>query len=168
MNKIIIFLLFFALLILQVSFVPHFSVFNVYPNILLIAILVFAIMRHSNQALLLALFFGLALDIFSSRPFGIYALIFVVLAWLIQFIGKNIFKAADFFGQISIIACACGVYSFLSLFFIKNFYWLGLGQNISFWYNFLHIGLLEIMLNFIFGIIALLVYKKIHGLLARI
>lgn len=168
MNKIIVFLLFFTLLILQVAFVPHFSVFNVYPNILLVAILVFAIMRHNNRVLLFALFFGFALDIFSSRPFGIYALNFVVLAWLIQFIGKNVFRAADFFGQISIIACACCVYSILNLFLIKNFYWLGLGQNVSFLYNLFRIGLLEIMLNFLFGVIALLAYKKIHGLLARI
>ncbi|OIO47576.1 MAG: rod shape-determining protein MreD [Parcubacteria group bacterium CG1_02_40_82] len=168
MNKIIVFLLFFMLLILQVAFVPRFSVFNVYPNILLIAILVFAIMRHNNRTLLFALFFGLALDIFSSWPFGIYALDFVILAWLIQFIGKNFFRATDFFGQTSIIALSCVLFSVLNFFLIKNFYWLGLGQNIAFWDNLLRIGLLEIILNFVLAVAGLMIFKKINGLFTTI
>jgi len=168
MNKIIGFLSIFVLLILQIAFLPHFPIFYVFPNILLAAIIAFAIIRGGRWVFVFALFSGLALDIFSNHAFGIYALDFVLLAWLIQFIGKNIFKAADFFGQISILACACVIYSFLNLFLIKIFYWLGLGQNISFWINFLRVGLLEIILNLILAVLGLAILKKVYGLFAGI
>lgn len=163
MNKIIGFLSIFVLLILQVAFLPHLSVFHIFPNILLAAIMVLAIIRGGRWIFIFAFFWGLALDIFSNHAFGIYALDFVLLTWLIQFIGKNIFKAADFFGQISILACACAVFSLLNFFLIKIFYWLGVGQNISFWINFLKVGLLEIIFNFILAVLGLVILKKAYA-----
>jgi len=168
MNKIIGFLVIFAFLILQIAFVPQMSFFGVYPNILLAAILVFSVMRGGHWVFVFAFFSGAALDIFSSQAFGVYTLGFVLLAWLVQFIGKNVFKATDFSGQIFILACACALFSVLNFFLIKNFYWLGLGQNISFWDNFLKIGLLEIMLNFVLAAVALMIFKKTNGLFAAI
>jgi rod shape-determining protein MreD len=144
------------------------SFFGVYPDILLAAILIFAVMRGGKWVFLFAFFSGVALDIFSSREFGIYTLSFVLLVWLVQFIGKNVFKATDFSGQISILACACALFSVLNLFLIKNFYWLGLGQNIPFWDNLLKIGLLEIMLNFVLAVVGLMIFKKTNGLFAAI
>lgn len=163
MNKIIGFLIIFAFLVLQIAFVPHMSFFGVYPDILLAAILVFAVMRGGRWVFLFAFFSGVALDIFSSRAFGIYTLSFVLLVWLVQFIGKNVFKATDFSGQISILACACILFSVLNLFLIKNFYWLGLGQDTSFWDNFLRVGLLEIALNFVLAVLGLMILKKVHA-----
>ena len=163
MNKILSILLIFLLLILQIAFMPHLAIFGVFPDILLAAIIFFAVLKGGELVFLFAFFSGLALDVFSSRAFGIYALNFVLVTWLIQFIGKNVFKATDFSGQISIIACACSLFSILNLFLIKNFYWLGLGQNISFWSNFLRVGLLEIILNFALAVLGLAIFKKVYA-----
>src|SRR4030066_510575 len=163
MNKIIGFLVIFMLLVLQIAFVPHMSLFGVYPNFLLAAILIFAVMRGGIWVFLFAFFSGAALDIFSSQAFGIYTLSFILLVWLIEFVGKNLFKATDFSGQISILALSCTLFSFLTPLFIKNFYWLGLGQNIGFWDNLLRIGLLEIMLNFVLAMLGLMLFKKTHA-----
>jgi rod shape-determining protein MreD len=168
MNKIIGILLIFVFLLLQIALVPHFSFFAVQANILLAAIIVFALMRSGQWVYVFAFFSGLALDVFSSRPFGIYAMSFVLLVWLIQFVGKNIFRASDFSGQASIAILSCAFFSLICPFLIKIFYWLGLGQNISFWDNLFRIGLPEIILNFILAILGLIIFKKTYGLFARI
>jgi rod shape-determining protein MreD len=168
MNKIIGLLAIFILLILQIAFVPHLTIFGVYPNVLLAAILVFATMRSGRWVFLFAFLSGIALDIFSSRAFGLYTFSFILLVWLIEYVGKNTFKATDLSGQISILALSCVFFSALVFFLIKIFYWFNLGQNISFWGELLKVGSVEIMLNFVLAGLALMIFKKSHGLLAAI
>jgi len=168
MQKTIIFIFFFILLILQITVVPRISIFNVFPNIVLAAVLVIAAVKNDNSGFFAAIAAALILDFFSSRPFGVYLLSFIITVWLAQSLGRNIFKSTDFSGQFPLFLCASLVYSFLYLFLNKIFQWLGMGASISFWSDFLRTGLLEAGENAIVSLIFLILYKKIHGLFVRI
>jgi len=168
MNKIIASIFIFLLLILQVAFMPHLAFFGVFPDILLAAMMILAVLRGGKWVFILSLLSGLALDVFSNHPFGIYALDFILLTWLTEYVGKNIFRATDISGQVSLLALACVVFTSLNLSLIKVFYWLGLGNDLAFWHNFLVIGLLEISYNFVLAVLGLIIFKKIHGLFAAI
>jgi rod shape-determining protein MreD len=114
MNKIIASIFIFLLLILQVAFMPHLAFFGVFPDILLAAMMILAVLRGGKWVFILSLLSGLALDVFSNHPFGIYALDFILLTWLTEYVGKNIFRATDISGQVSLLALACVVFTSLN------------------------------------------------------
>lgn len=172
MPKIIILFLFFILLLLQLTIMPRLSIFNVFPNILLAAMLIFVVIRGGRLTLFLGLAAGLLMDLFSSLPFGTYSLSFILVAWLAQFIGRNVFKITDLSGQVSLIALGSFFCSFLVILIVKISYWLGLySYDFSFWFNFIKIVLPEFILNFLLTLILLLfvkAFRKAHGLFIRI
>lgn len=167
MKYIFFFILFLLLLVLQLTLLPRLNLFSIFPNILLAVILVLALAPDEKTALLWAFVAGFLLDIFSSLPFGIYILSFILLVWLIRVAGKNIFKVTDFSGQIFLVIFASFVYSIFVFGLIKIFYWLRAGTEFYFWSGFFRVGLLEICLNIIATIIVLIAVRKLHGLSAK-
>lgn len=168
MSKIIILFLFFILLLLQLTIMPRLSVFNVFPNILLATLLVSIIIRGGRLTLFLGLAAGLMMDLFSNLPFGSYLLSFILIAWLSQFIGRNIFKITDLSGQVSIIALGSFFCGFLIFLIVKISQWLGLSlYDFSFWSSFIKIALPEFILNTLLALILLFLIKKAHGLFIR-
>ncbi len=160
MKKIITFLLFFSLVIFQLTIVPYLTVFSVYPNILIGAVLIFAIFKNSNWVLLWALLAGLMLDFFSSLPLGIYSLNFILIAWLAMFVGRNIFKITDLLGQVSLLLLGCFLFSFLNIFLIKVFYWFGLSElSLPFSFVFWRTVLPEIILNSLSALAIFIIFK---------
>ena len=166
-QKIIIFLIIFLFLIFQITLMPYFSLFNVFPNVLLALILCLGIIKNNRAVLLLAMAGGLMLDFFSSLPFGIYTVNFVLLVWLMQLIGRNILKITDLSGQILLIVIMCFIYSLFNILSVKIFHWLGLSLlSLSFWANFSKIGLREFIFNAFLTLITLFFVKKLYGLFA--
>lgn len=147
---------------------PRLSVFGVFPNILLATIIIFSILKEKQSALLISFLAGLMLDVFSHLPFGIYTLNFVFICWLVQFVGNNFFRVRDFFGQIFLIFSASIAYSLLFFLSLKVFFWVGINPNIAFLANFSRIGLPEAGLNILASLLILIIFKKTHGLFARI
>jgi rod shape-determining protein MreD len=68
--------------LVQVSLLPALQVGGVYPNLTLVVILAWALLRGSRSAIVWALIAGLWLDLLSSRAFGAYTLGLVVAAYL--------------------------------------------------------------------------------------
>ncbi|MBI4708798.1 MAG: rod shape-determining protein MreD [Candidatus Portnoybacteria bacterium] len=167
MRKITIFLFLFILAVLQISIVPRLSIFNVFPNILLASILSISIIKEDKSIIFFAFVAGLLMDFLSGLPFGINALNFVFTLWAAKFIGRNIFKTTDLFGQASLIIFACFLYSALNIILLEVFHLFGLGLEIPSWLNLLRIGLAELILNSLLAIIILIIAKKTYGFLAR-
>lgn len=168
MRRFIIFLVLLFFFIFQLTLMPRLTVFGVFPNILLAAILVLAAKSSENFSLIAAFLSGLGLDFFSGLPFGVWAISFAVLVWLIQTIGKSFFKNSDLFGQICLIGGALMFFIFFLPFLIKFFSWFGLGVNLSFWQNILRRGWMGFILNFILVLILLLALNQFYGLRRRI
>lgn len=168
MRKIFIFLLLFFLLAIQIAIVPYFNFFGIKANILLAAILSFVVFKKTKSILIWAAVAGLIIDFFSALPFGLYCLTFILVVWLIDFIGRSIFKANEFWGQLALMFCGSIVFSILFILLLKIFNWLGLGAGTSGQILFWRAVLLEIGLNTLLGVAALFAIKKIYGLFSRI
>lgn len=92
MRRILIFTLFFYFLALwQSSFLAHFPIFNIIPNLILIAVILINILEGpKNYSGIFAAFAGgFFLDIFSAGFIGFYVLILVAAAVLIKIILRN-------------------------------------------------------------------------------
>lgn len=168
MKSFFIFLIFFLLLIFQLALAPRLNILGVFPNFVFAAALVLIVEKDTPSVLAWALVAGLALDSFSGEAFGIYSLSFVLVGWLALVLGKNVLKVTDLWGQAMLIILACAAFSILNIFLIEIFYWVGSGGQVSFWLALWRIVPLEAVLNSIFSLAILLIYKKINGLLIRI
>ncbi len=121
-----IFFLFFSLYFLvlfQVSFLSHFAIRGVYPNLILIVILLFSIFKTFDRDFhkILGFVSGLFLDIFSPLPFGIFSLSLGLTGIFSKAISQN-FKKINFFSVLSIFVAAIFIYELLIFFwsFIFN------------------------------------------------
>ena len=85
---------YFIFALLQTSFLVHFGAFGEHLNLILISVIIWNILesRKSLFGLSNAVIGGFFLDIFSSRIFGFYILILLVVAISIKFILKKYVK----------------------------------------------------------------------------
>jgi len=91
-KRALIFALFlYILALLQTSFLVHFKVAEIFPNLVLIAVIILNFFEDSrkNSGIISAFLGGFFLDIFSNRPMGFYILILIALAIFIKFILKK-------------------------------------------------------------------------------
>ncbi len=87
MKKILIsVILLYFLALLQTSFLVHFSISGIVPNLILILIILWNLFEKKGGSLGMynALIGGFFLDVFSNRPIGFYILILVILAIFIK------------------------------------------------------------------------------------
>jgi len=148
MKKILFFiLLFYFLVILQGSFLVHFTVGNIVPNLVLISVVIFNFFEKSrkNTGFLVAVIAGFYLDLYSAFPMGVFILSLLLLTFLI----KKFFK---FIGEENFF------YFIFSLFFSLIFYRLFLFicdsfLRQSFYFNFNKLQLVELGYNFILGVL---------------
>ncbi|MDP2927175.1 MAG: rod shape-determining protein MreD [bacterium] len=92
LKKIIVFSLIVYLLILfQTSFLVHFVFLRYLPNLAVILVLFLSIREKPDEktALIMSFVGGLLLDAFSAKPFGFYALIFLITSLIIKFLLKK-------------------------------------------------------------------------------
>ncbi len=92
MKKILIsVILLYFLALLQTSFLVHFSISGIVPNLILILIILWNLFEKSKNyfGLSNALVGGFFLDIFSNRPIGFFILILGMTAVFIKFFIKN-------------------------------------------------------------------------------
>ncbi|MFZ2489504.1 MAG: rod shape-determining protein MreD [Anaerolineae bacterium] len=89
------YLLFFALglaALLQVSFLPALRIAGVYPNLALVIVVVWALLRNTRSAVGWALIAGLWLDLLSGSVFGVYTLGLVAAAALTGTSGQTVYR----------------------------------------------------------------------------
>ena len=89
MKKILILILFFYILVLwQTSFLIHFNILGITPNLALILVVLINLFEKPEDfsGIFSAFAGGFFLDIFSSSPIGFYTLILLALAIFIKMI----------------------------------------------------------------------------------
>ena len=92
LKKILIsIIVFYFLVLIQTSFLVHFTIFDAVPNIVLILIIIWNFLekRRNYLGITNALIGGFFLDVFSSHFIGFYVLILVGLAIFIKLIFKR-------------------------------------------------------------------------------
>ena len=89
-NIFILIPLFYFFILLQVSFLVHFSLWRWVPNLILISVILLNIFSFSIKlGVGAALAGGFLLDVFSSNFIGFWILILLALAFLISFVFKK-------------------------------------------------------------------------------
>ncbi len=84
-------IVFYFLVLIQTSFLVHFNILGIVPNLVLISVVLWNLFEKSKNyfGLYAAFIGGFFLDIFSSRFIGFYVLILFALAIFIKLIFKR-------------------------------------------------------------------------------
>jgi rod shape-determining protein MreD len=82
---------FYFLALFQASFMPHFGIYGVIPNIVLLAIFTvnFFEKQEGKVGFLVAIFGGFFMDIFSGRFLGFYVLISLGICFFVKYILRS-------------------------------------------------------------------------------
>lgn len=105
--------------LLQTAVFPFFKLADIMPNILIILVVSFALMRGKIEGMIIGFFCGLLIDILYGGPLGIYAFIYMILGFLNGFLNK-LFYAEDIILPLAMIALNDLFYNFI----IYVFYFL--------------------------------------------
>lgn len=135
--------------LVQVSLLPVLRVAGVYPNLPLVVIVVWALLRGARSAVVWALIVGLWLDLLSGRAFGGYMLGMVAVAYVAGLGSKTVYSAGLLLA-LAMVAAATIVQNAIQMAL------LGLsGGTLSLPETFIRLVLPEIVYN---GVVLLIVY----------
>ena len=95
MNNYIKIVLFILVGILQLTFIPFFSVGGMYPNIVLIGVIILTLIDYEDDALMLAVFGGLVLDLSGPLFFGLNALLLIGLVLIYRYFINKIISSMN-------------------------------------------------------------------------
>ena len=112
-RKIVLFFIISICFVLQTTTLHTLSFANITPNLLIIVIASFGLMRGKKEGMLIGFFSGLLIDIFCGFYLGIYALLYMYVGYLTGFFQKRfypediklpllIISASDFISNIVI------------------------------------------------------------------
>ncbi len=84
-------IVFYFLVLIQTSFLVHFNILGIVPNLVLISVVLWNLFEKSKNyfGLYIALIGGFFLDIFSNRLIGFYILILFALAIFLKLVFKR-------------------------------------------------------------------------------
>jgi len=94
-KELLLILLICFLVLFQQSFLPHFAIYGMIPNLVLVLVFVLNILDYKS-GLVLSFGAGLILDIYSGMPLGVSGLLFLIMAILIK-------KSLKFFQKLNIL-----------------------------------------------------------------
>lgn len=78
--------------LIQVSLLPAMRIAGVYPNLPLVVVVAWALLRGTRSAIIWAIIAGLWLDLLSSRAFGGYTLGLVLAAYLAGLAAQTMYR----------------------------------------------------------------------------
>lgn len=103
MRIILVFLFSILLIALQLTLAPRLAVFGVTPNLILAAVLSWAVWRQENKKGWLILIPILIFDLLAGRPFGLVALSLCLVFFVLEELGRILFKQNDLSANLSLI-----------------------------------------------------------------
>lgn len=104
----------FILAVLQSTVAPRIVVLGVHPDLLLVAVTSWSLLRGSYEGMIWAVIGGLMVDLFSGMPFGVGTLALLVVAFGSGLGNQNIFRF-DLFVPFLVVPLATLVYYVLVL-----------------------------------------------------
>jgi len=148
----IIFIL--LILFLQLGIMPHINIWGVYPNLILLSVLVLSIIQGWKKTLPWIIAGGLFLDFYSLHNIlGIAVIGLLIVSYLSYFLSQNIFKKTTFFSLTSIFLIAIFIYNLLLIIFYEIF-----ATGFGFGFRTLIMG---IIYNLIFALPTFYLIKKL-------
>ncbi len=91
LRKIVIFLIISICFVLQTTTFQTLSFANIAPNLLIIVVASFGLMRGKTEGMYIGFFSGLLIDIFCGFYLGIYALLYMYVGYLTGFFQKRFY-----------------------------------------------------------------------------
>lgn len=91
LRKIVLFLIITVCFLLQTSVFPALSFAGIGPNLLIIVVSAFGLMRGKKEGLFVGFFCGLLIDIFFGFYLGVYALLYMNVGYANGFMQKRFF-----------------------------------------------------------------------------
>lgn len=92
MNPYLTFCTLLGLALLQSTVVPRFTLLGVHPDLMLLAVTSWSLLRGSAEGMLWALIGGLAMDLFSGAPLGVCTLPLLIVGFLSGLSEKTVFR----------------------------------------------------------------------------
>lgn len=127
LRKIILFIIIAVCFLLQTTVFPSLSFSGITPNIMIIVVSSFGLMRGKKEGLLVGFFCGLLIDIFFGFYLGVYALLYMYVGYINGLLQKRFFPDDIKLPMIMIgasdLACNLLVYFFMFLFRSRFHFW---------------------------------------------
>jgi rod shape-determining protein MreD len=127
MNGYWTFALVLALVLLQTTVAPRLTMLGVHPELPLIAVTAWSLLRGSGEGTLWALIAGVAMDLISGAPFGMSTLPLVVIGFGVGLSQRDVLRsdlgARHLLIPILVIPVATLVYQSAMLAWLKAFGW---------------------------------------------
>ena len=94
--KILIFVLtILVLALIQVTVLPHLSIYQGIPNLILLGSIILIFLEAEDWAYVFAAIGGITLDILSSNIFGIFTFGFLAITWGLIFLNRRIIESTN-------------------------------------------------------------------------
>jgi rod shape-determining protein MreD len=122
MNPYLYFGLLCGLALLQSTVMPKITLLGVHPDLLLMAVTSWSLLRGSEEGMLWALIGGVALDLFSSAPFGVYSLALLLIGFAAGLGQRNMLRI-DILAPVLVIPLSTLVYVLVTMAMLSVLGW---------------------------------------------
>jgi rod shape-determining protein MreD len=122
MNAYLTFVILGTLALLQSTVLPRITVLGIHPDVMLMVVTSWSLLRGSEEGMLWALIGGLTLDLLSAAPFGVCTLPLLLVSFLCGLSQRGVFRF-DFLIPILVIPVATLVYGGTTLILLKLLGW---------------------------------------------
>ena len=156
LRKIVLFLIISICFVLQTTTFQTLSFANIAPNLLIVAVASFGLMRGKKEGMYIGFFSGLLIDIFCGFYLGIYALLYMYVGYLTGLFQKRFYPE-----DIKLPLLIISVSDFLSNIIIYLILFLT-RSRFDFGYYFSNIILPELVYTMIITIFLYLLLLKIN------
>ncbi len=155
-RKIVLFVLISICFVLQTTTFQTLSFANIGPNLLIIVVTSFGLMRGKKEGMYIGFFSGLLIDIFCGFYLGIYALLYMYIGYISGLFQRR-FYPEDIKQPMFLIAAM----DFVSNLVIYIVLFLTRGRY-NFWYYFIHIMIPELVYTMVITIFFYFLLLKIN------
>jgi rod shape-determining protein MreD len=114
MNQYLSFAILFCLSLLQSTVMPRITLLGVHPDLVLMAVISWSLLRGSEEGMLWALIGGVIMDLLSGAPFGICTLALLIASFA-SGLGQHHIMRADLLIPVIVIPPATLVYHLILL-----------------------------------------------------
>ncbi|HEY63613.1 MAG TPA: rod shape-determining protein MreD [Caldilineae bacterium] len=106
------------LAVLQATLLPRIAILNVHPDLVLLTVVSWALLRGMGEGLAWAFVGGLWIDVLSGGPFGLSSLSLVIVAFLASLLEAGVFQEHIVLVMLAVAAAGL-LHGLLYLFFLR-------------------------------------------------
>lgn len=155
MRIMIMYFILIVTFVLQTTVFENFKIYNIFPNVPLIIIVCYSLLRGRKEGVLLCIFLGLLFDTFFGWSYGFYSIPIIAIGFVIGGFNKNFYKEnyllPIFFNIVSLTF-------YETFFFLKEFFMRG-------FIDIFHYGFHILLVNSLYvGVLTIPIYRLLYSL----